>query len=67
MKETRSPPAERPPERALAFSLLLTVSLAHHTILVGDAWSGVHFEREELYTEMARAVASYLLASRPSS
>ena len=67
MKETRSPPDERPNERALAFSLLLSVALAHHTILVGDAWSGVHFEREELYSEMARAVAAYLVSSRPSS
>ncbi len=67
MKETKSPPHERPDERALAFSLLLTVALGHHTILVGDAWSGVSFDRDELYAEMARAVSAYLTASRPPS
>jgi AcrR family transcriptional regulator len=46
--------------RALAFSLLLAIGVAHHSVLVGDAWSGVAFTREELAHETARAIAAYL-------
>jgi hypothetical protein len=48
------------PTRALAFSLLLTVSLAHHHVLVGGEWSGVTFSKEQLTEETARAVCAYL-------
>lgn len=48
------------PARSLAFSLLLTVSLAHHHVLVGDDWSGVEFTKEQLTEEAARAVCAYL-------
>ncbi len=48
------------PARSLAFSLLLTVSLAHHHVLVGDDWSGVTFTKEQLTEEAARAVCAYL-------
>ncbi len=48
------------PARSLAFSLLLTVSLAHHHVLVGDDWAGVTFTKEQLAEEAARAVCAYL-------
>jgi AcrR family transcriptional regulator len=48
------------PSRAIAFSLLLAVSLAHHTILVGDEWSGVSFSKEQLTEEATRAICAYL-------
>jgi AcrR family transcriptional regulator len=48
------------PARSLAFSLLLTVSLAHHHVLVGNDWSGVVFTKEQLTEEAARAVCAYL-------
>jgi AcrR family transcriptional regulator len=46
--------------RAVAFSLLLAVSLAHHSVLVGEEWSGVFFSREELSRETATAISAYL-------
>lgn len=59
--------APRPDDRAIAFSLLLTVSLGHHEVLVGNAWAGMDFDREALCTEAARAVTAYLSSvPRPS-
>ena len=48
------------PSRAVAFSLLVAVALAHHYILVGDEWSGVSFSREQLAEETSRLVCAYL-------
>lgn len=48
------------PSRAVAFSLLTAVALAHHTILVGDEWSGVAFSKEQLVEETTRAIGAYL-------
>lgn len=48
------------PSRAVAFSLLISVALAHHYILVGDEWSGVSFTKEELAEEASRAICAYL-------
>jgi hypothetical protein len=48
------------PSRAVAFSLLLTVALAHHYVLVGDEWSGVSFTKEQLTEEAARVICAYL-------
>jgi AcrR family transcriptional regulator len=48
------------PSRAIAFSLLVSVALAHHYILVGDEWSGVSFTKEQLTEEASRAICAYL-------
>lgn len=48
------------PSRAIAFSLLVAVALAHHHILVGDEWSGVSFSKEQLAEECTRAICAYL-------
>jgi hypothetical protein len=48
------------PSRAVAFSLLMSVALAHHYVLVGDDWSGVSFTKEQLTEEAARAICAYL-------
>ncbi len=48
--------------RTVGFSLLLSISLAHHCILVGEDWSGIGFAREELMT----AISAYLAARQPS-
>jgi AcrR family transcriptional regulator len=48
------------PSRAIAFSLLTAVALAHHYILVGDEWSGVSFTKEQLTEEATRAICAYL-------
>ncbi|MBS2012451.1 MAG: TetR/AcrR family transcriptional regulator [Deltaproteobacteria bacterium] len=53
-------------ERHVGFSLLLSVGLAHHCVLVGEGWSGVPFTREELVEEMARNITAYLQASHTS-
>lgn len=50
-------------ERAVGFSLLLSASIAHHCILVGDDWSGVGFTREEIVEETTRAIRAYVAAS----
>ncbi len=50
-------------ERAVGFSLLLSASIAHHCILVGDDWSGVGFTREELVEETSKAIRAYVAAS----
>ncbi len=48
------------PSRAVAFSLLTAVALAHHTILVGAEWSGVTFSKDQLAEEASRAICAYL-------
>ena len=48
------------PSRAVAFSLLVAVALAHHYILVGDEWSGVSFSKEQLAEEASTAICAYL-------
>jgi AcrR family transcriptional regulator len=53
-------------ERAVGFSLLLGVALAHHCILVGEDWAGVGLTREEVAEELGAAIRAYLLARRPS-
>ena len=58
MAECSGAPAR--PSRAIAFSLLVAAALAHHTILVGDGWSGVAFTKEQLAEETARLVCAYL-------
>ena len=50
---------DKPSERDVAFVFLLAVSLAHQTILVGPEWSGVDFDRDELYERMVRTVRGY--------
>lgn len=52
--------------RPVAFSLLLSVALAHHCILVGESWAGVGFTREEVAEEASRAITAYLGARAPS-
>src|SRR5690606_15103583 len=42
------PATDKPDERDVAFVLLLAVSLAHQTIMIGPEWSGVAFDRNEL-------------------
>lgn len=58
MAECTNVPAR--PARAIAFSLLVSVALAHHYILVGDEWSGVAFTKEQLAEETSRLVCAYL-------
>jgi AcrR family transcriptional regulator len=58
MAECTNAPAR--PTRAIAFSLLVSVALAHHYILVGDEWSGVSFTKEQLAEETSRLVCAYL-------
>jgi AcrR family transcriptional regulator len=48
------------PSRAVAFSLLVAVALAHHHVLVGDEWSGVSFSKEQLAEEASAAICAYL-------
>jgi AcrR family transcriptional regulator len=52
--------------RTVGFSLLLSVSLAHHCILVGEDWAGIGFTREELTDELTTAISAYLAARQPS-
>lgn len=65
--ETHAPPEERPDPRDVGFALLLAVSFAHHTIMVGTEWTGLDFERGELYERVMRAIAAYLDAQRRPS
>jgi AcrR family transcriptional regulator len=58
--------APAPSDRAVGFSLLLGVALAHHSILVGDDWSGVRFTKEEIAEETARVISAYLVNRTPS-
>ena len=58
MGECTGAPAR--PTRAIAFALLVSAALAHHTVLVGDDWAGVRFSKEELTEETARLVCAYL-------
>lgn len=58
---------EKPDKRDVAYVFLVAVSLAHHTIMVGTEWSGVDFDRDDLYERTIRAVRSYLgTRQRPS-
>ena len=52
--------APTPGSRKVGFSLLVSVALAHHTVLVGDDWTGAPFSREELAAETARLITAYL-------
>ena len=58
MGECTGAPAR--PARAIAFSLLVSAALAHHTVLVGDDWAGVKFTKDQLTEETARLVCAYL-------
>lgn len=58
--------APAPSDRAVGFSLLLGVALAHHSILVGDDWSGVRFTKEEIAEETTRVISAYLVKRTPS-
>jgi len=62
-KDAGTSPADA---RAVGFSLLLSVSLAHHCILVGEEWAGVDFTREQLTDELTMAISSYLAGRQPS-
>jgi AcrR family transcriptional regulator len=64
VRECIDAPAAR--DRTVAFSLLLSVALAHHAILVGDDWSGIRFTREELAEEASRVIGAYLADRIPS-
>jgi hypothetical protein len=64
LRECTDAPA--PKDRTVAFSLLLSVALAHHCILVGEDWSGVEFTREELAEEATRVISAYLGNRIPS-
>jgi AcrR family transcriptional regulator len=48
------------PGRSIAFSLLASAAIAHHYILVGDEWSGISFNKEQLIDETATAICAYL-------
>jgi AcrR family transcriptional regulator len=48
------------PERSVAFSLLVAVSLAHHYALIGDEWSGTSFTPAQLSEEASRMICAYL-------
>jgi len=52
--------------RTVGFSLLLSVSLAHHCVLVGEDWAGIGFTRQQLTDELTTAISAYLAARRPS-
>jgi AcrR family transcriptional regulator len=60
LNETRGAPEDKPDPRDSAFAFLLAISLAHHTIMVGTEWSGVVFEREELYERATEAATAYI-------
>ncbi len=60
LESTQSAPGDLPDARDVAFAFLLAVSLAHHTIMVGTQWSGLEFDREEIYERATRAATAYL-------
>jgi AcrR family transcriptional regulator len=62
-KDAKSSPATA---RTVGFSLLLSVALAHHCILVGEEWAGVGLTRDELTDELTTAISGYLASRRPS-
>lgn len=62
-KDAGTSPADA---RTVGFALLLSVSLAHHCILVGEDWPGIGFTREQLTDELTTAISAYLAARRPS-
>lgn len=66
MKGCKDAKTNAPSQRTVGFSLLLSVALAHHCILVGEDWSGVGFSREEVAEEAARAISAYLTATASS-
>lgn len=58
---------DKPDKDDVAYVFLVAVSLAHHTIMVGTDWSGVDFDRDDLYERTIRAVRGYLeTRHRPS-
>jgi AcrR family transcriptional regulator len=52
--------------RTVGFSLLLSVALAHHCVLVGEEWAGVGLTRAELTEELTTAISAYLAVRRPA-
>lgn len=62
LHETRGDPKDKPDPRDIAFALLQAVSLAHHIVLVGPEWSGLEFERQEIYERAASAASAYVAA-----
>ncbi|MCA9589909.1 MAG: TetR/AcrR family transcriptional regulator [Myxococcales bacterium] len=58
LAECRDVPVQ--PERSVAFSLLVAVSLAHHYALIGDEWSGASFTAAQLSEETSRMICAYL-------
>jgi AcrR family transcriptional regulator len=52
--------------RSVGFSLLLSVALAHHCVLVGEDWAGVGLSRDELTEELTTAISAYLAARSTS-
>lgn len=62
-KDAKRSPASA---RSVGFSLLLSVALAHHCILVGEEWAGVGLTRDELTDELATTISAYLAARSPS-
>lgn len=62
-KDAKASPASA---RTVGFSLLLSVGLAHHCVLVGEEWAGVGLTREELTEELTTAISAYLAVRRPS-
>ncbi len=52
--------------RTVGFSLLLSVSLAHHCILVGEEWAGVGLTHDQLTDELTTAISAYLAARQSS-
>lgn len=64
LRECKDAPAAS--DRTVAFSLMLSVAVAHHSVLLGDDWSGVRFTGEELADEMTRVISAYLVHNTPS-
>jgi AcrR family transcriptional regulator len=60
LNETQVPADQKPTPKDVGFAFLLAVGLAHHAIMVGTEWSGLEFDREELYERAAHAAAAYL-------
>ncbi len=52
--------AAKPEPRDVAFALLLAISIAHHTIMIGPEWCGLDDEGDEVYERVAHAVTAYL-------
>jgi len=54
------PGKDKPDQRDVAFVFLLAVSLAHHAIMIGTEWSGVDFDRDDVFERTIFAVRGYL-------